>query len=77
MKRILGGMSPTSRHHARVKMLAFADHAEGKVPTFVHHVGKKPTNGYQSKYQPLDITLGRNPSMDSIMSIVHFRFQAR
>jgi hypothetical protein len=76
MKQSLGGMSPASGHHAGVKPLDFVDHVGGKVPTFGHHVGKKPTNGYHSKNQPMDITLGRNPSMGIILSIVHFQFQA-
>jgi hypothetical protein len=59
-------MSPASGHHVGVKPLAFVDHAGGKVPTYGHHVGKKPANGYHSKYQPLDIMLGRNPSMGII-----------
>jgi hypothetical protein len=70
-------LSPTYEHHVRVKSLASSDHVGGKVPTFGHHVGKKPVNGYHSKYQPLDIMLGRNSSMGIILSIVHFLFQAR
>jgi hypothetical protein len=41
MKQILGGMSPTSRRHDRVKSLAYVYHAWVKVPTYGHHVGKK------------------------------------
>jgi hypothetical protein len=77
MKQILGGMSLAFGHHARVKIQYFVDHAGGKVPTSENHVDKKLANVYHSKYQPLDIMLGRNPSMGIIPSIVHFLFQYR
>jgi hypothetical protein len=71
MQLSLRGMSPTSGHHARVKPLAFVNHAGGNIPTYGDHVGKIPSNEYHSKYQSLDISLGRNVSMGIILSMVH------
>jgi hypothetical protein len=45
-KRSLGGMSPTSGHHAGVKLLASVDHDGGKVPNSGIILGRKPANGY-------------------------------
>jgi len=42
----LGGMYPVSGYHTGGKPLAFVGHARGKIPTFGHYVGKKPTDGY-------------------------------
>jgi len=46
MKRILGGISPNSGYHTRVKPLESIDNARDKLPTYGHQVGKKPINGY-------------------------------
>jgi hypothetical protein len=72
-----GGMSPASGHHTEVKPSTSYDDARGKVLTYEHHVGKKPSNRYQSMYQPLDIMFGRGSFMGITPSIFYSHFQAR
>ena len=45
----------------------------GMYPTSFHYVGFKLLESYTGgKYQPLDIMLGKHPSMGDILSILSF-----